>query len=54
MNKNDQIFSIEYVPEKVSNTEDRPSEKIDIKIENEKYGIAKPIRIIIEGKIAHD
>ncbi|MBC8205352.1 hypothetical protein ISS30_05255 [bacterium] len=56
MNNNDTNFSQEYEPEEEKKTNSRKleKEKTDFNVDEEKYGLDKPRRIIIKAKIIND
>jgi len=52
----EKIFSSEYVTESgtIIDIEKKLQNQDELKIECGKYGISKPARIVIRGKILHD
>jgi len=56
MPEEEKFFSEEYVKnsETSSKNEENMQESTDLEIDSKKYGISKPIRIIVRGKVIHD
>jgi hypothetical protein len=56
MTDNVEIFDTKYVIKSKTTIEKELIEekaKAELKIEDEKYGISKPIRVIIKAKVSH-
>lgn len=55
MPEDKRIFSEKYVQDSKTSVgdEQKTQEPIDLKVDCEKYGISKPMRIIIRGTVIH-